>query len=76
MTHQYQDARRRTAFYRNTAQCFGYGRPCAYYPLCRANGDQAYRLCTDYVCAKFKIDHESDLGYGKGYALVNNEFIR
>jgi len=38
--------------------------------------DQAYRLCTEYVCAKFKIDHESDLGYGKGYALVNNEFTR
>jgi hypothetical protein len=38
--------------------------------------DQAYRLCTEYVLAKFKIDHESDLGYGKGYALVNNEFTR
>lgn len=38
--------------------------------------DQAYRLCTDYVCTKFNIDHESDLGYGKGYALVNNEFTR
>jgi len=38
--------------------------------------DQAYRLCTEYICAKFKIDHESDLGYGKGYALVNNEFTR
>ncbi|MHB9131167.1 MAG: ATP-binding protein [Armatimonadota bacterium] len=38
--------------------------------------DNAFRLCTDYICAKFKIDHESDLGYGKGFALVNNEFLR
>lgn len=38
--------------------------------------DVSYRLCTDYICRKFKIEHESDLGYGKGYALVNNEFQR
>ena len=25
---------------------------------------------------KLKIEHESDLGYGKGYAIVNNEFQR
>ena len=33
-------------------------------------------MCSDYVCAKFKIEHESDLGYGKGWALINNEFYR
>jgi intein/homing endonuclease len=38
--------------------------------------DNAYRMCADYICAKFKIDHESDLGFGKGYALINNEFHR
>jgi hypothetical protein len=38
--------------------------------------DNAYRMCADYVCKKFKIEHESDLGYGKGYALINNEFQR
>ena len=38
--------------------------------------DNAYKLCSEYVCAKFKIDHESDLGYGKGWALVNSEFQR
>ena len=36
----------------------------------------AYRLCTDYICKKFGINHESDLGFGKGYALINNEFQR
>lgn len=38
--------------------------------------DNAYRMCTDHICNKFKIKHESDLGYGKGYALINNEFQR
>jgi hypothetical protein len=38
--------------------------------------DNAYRMCVEHVCQKLKIEHESDLGYGKGYALVNNEFHR
>ena len=38
--------------------------------------DNAYRMCADHVCAKFKIEHESDLGYGKSWALINNEFHR
>ena len=38
--------------------------------------DNAYKFCTDYILKKFKIEHESDLGYGKGYALINNEFQR
>jgi hypothetical protein len=38
--------------------------------------DNAYRMCAEHVCQKFKIEHESDLGYGKGYALINNEFYR
>jgi hypothetical protein len=38
--------------------------------------DNAYKLCTEHVLRKFRIEHESDLGYGKGYALINNEFQR
>jgi AAA domain len=38
--------------------------------------DNAYKFCTDYVLKKHGIEHESDLGYGKGYALINNEFQR
>ena len=38
--------------------------------------DNAYRMCAEHVCQKFKVEHESDLGYGKGYALINNEFYR
>jgi hypothetical protein len=33
-------------------------------------------MCADYICRKFKIEHESDLGYGKGHSLVNSEFQR
>lgn len=38
--------------------------------------DNAYRFCTDYVCKKHKIDHPSDMGYGRGHALIFNEFQR
>jgi hypothetical protein len=38
--------------------------------------DNAYRMCADYVNKKAKVEHESDLEYGKGYSLVNSEFYR
>lgn len=38
--------------------------------------DNAYKFCVDYILRKFKVEHESDLAYGKGYAIVNNEFQR
>jgi hypothetical protein len=38
--------------------------------------DNAYRMCSEYILKKFEVAHESDLPYGKGYALVNNEFHR
>ena len=38
--------------------------------------DNAYRFCTEYILRKFKVDHEADLAFGKGYALINNEFQR
>ena len=38
--------------------------------------DNAYKFCADFILKKFKVEHESDLGYGKGYALINNEFQR
>lgn len=28
--------------------------------------DNACRMCAEHVCRKFRIKHESDLGYGKG----------
>jgi hypothetical protein len=38
--------------------------------------DNAYRMCAEYICRRYKVEHESDLEYGKGYALVNGEFHR
>jgi hypothetical protein len=38
--------------------------------------DNAYRMCSEHVCKANNVTHESDLQYGKGYALVNGEFHR
>ena len=38
--------------------------------------DNLYHLCRAYVCEKHKIEHEADMPYGKGYALIMNEFTR
>jgi hypothetical protein len=36
----------------------------------------AYQMCAEYICNKFSVPHQSDLSYGKGPSLVNNEFQR
>ncbi len=33
-------------------------------------------MCSDYVCAKHGIEYEGDMGHGKGWALVKNEWHR
>lgn len=38
--------------------------------------DNAFKLCADYVCRQNDVTHESELAYGKGYALIANEFLR
>ena len=38
--------------------------------------DNAFLMCADYICRKFKVEHAADLTYGKGYALISNEFQR
>ena len=40
------------------------------------SADWAQRLCTDCVCARLKIGGIEDLGYGKGYSYVYEEFGR
>jgi len=37
LTQNFLDARRRGVWYQNTSQCFQYGRPCSYFPLCRSD---------------------------------------
>jgi hypothetical protein len=39
LTQAFLDARRRGVFYQNTGFCFNYHRPCAYFPICRSNGN-------------------------------------
>ncbi|MCP4678071.1 MAG: PD-(D/E)XK nuclease family protein [Deltaproteobacteria bacterium] len=34
------DARRRDVWYQNTSNCFNWGRPCTYFPLCRSGGSK------------------------------------
>ena len=38
--------------------------------------DNLWLLCQQHVCGKHKVEHESDLAYGKGYALILTEFQR
>jgi hypothetical protein len=38
--------------------------------------DNLYKFCSDFICKRNNIQHESDLEWGKGYALVNDEFLR
>jgi hypothetical protein len=38
--------------------------------------DIAYKMCEQYICEKNNIEHLSDLGFGKGYNFVRDEFMR
>lgn len=38
--------------------------------------DLAYKMCEAFVCKKHKVEHPSDMPYGKGFNLVKDEFIR
>ena len=38
--------------------------------------DNAFKMCSDYVCTKHGIEYEGDMGHGKGWALVKNEWHR
>ena len=37
--------------------------------------EDIYQYCRNYYCKKLKIDHEADLGYGKGYDIIKNAFL-
>jgi hypothetical protein len=38
--------------------------------------DNAFKSCSDHICAKHNIEYEGDLAHGKGWALVKNEWHR
>lgn len=38
--------------------------------------DNLFSMCSFYICTKNKIQHESELDWGKGWKLVEEEFAR
>lgn len=44
--------------------------------VCIDTADNLLKFCSDYICKKEAISHPSDQGYGKGWALLNDEFKR
>ncbi|MBE3071300.1 MAG: ATP-binding protein, partial [Planctomycetes bacterium] len=38
--------------------------------------DNAFKFCSDHVCAQNNIQYEGDLDHGKGWAFVKNEWHR
>jgi hypothetical protein len=38
--------------------------------------DEAYRMCAEHVCQQRGVEYTGDLPRGKGYAMVNGEFMR
>lgn len=38
------------------------------------HADEAYKACQRFVCKREGIDHPSDENWGKGFAMVNDEF--
>ena len=38
--------------------------------------DNALNLCRLHICKKYGVEHEADLNFGKGYALILSEFSR
>ena len=38
--------------------------------------DNLYMWCASYICNKHSIEHESDLGFGKGYAAIKDELLK
>lgn len=48
LTQAILEARRRDAWYKNTSQCWAYGKPCPYWKLCRNPQGQEFLIETDY----------------------------
>lgn len=44
--------------------------------ICIDTVDNLFSMCSEYIRAKHKFEHESDLEYGKGWSLVGDEFER
>ncbi|HYE57379.1 MAG TPA: ATP-binding protein [Rhodothermales bacterium] len=49
---------------------------CRFQTVIIDTADLAYVRCQEHVLGQQKVLHESDLGFGKGWSLVQNEFRR
>ncbi len=38
--------------------------------------DNAFKFCSEHMCAKHNVEYEGDLPHGKGWAFVKNEWHR
>lgn len=38
--------------------------------------DNAFKFCSEHICAKHGVEYEGDLAHGKGWAFVKNEWHR
>jgi hypothetical protein len=38
--------------------------------------DNAFKFCSEHICAKHHLEYEGDMAHGKGWALVKNEWHR
>ena len=38
--------------------------------------DNAFKFCSEHICAKHNVEYEGDLPHGKGWAFVKNEWHR
>jgi len=50
--------------------------PGRFKSVCIDTLDNLWLYCRNYIIEKHKVEHESDLSYGKGYGLIQSEFQR
>jgi len=50
--------------------------PGRFKTVCIDTLDNLWFYCRNYIIEKHKVEHESDLSYGKGYGLIQSEFQR
>lgn len=44
--------------------------------VCIDTIDNLYKFCCEWGCKSLNIPHQSDAGFGKGYDVINSEFLR
>ena len=50
--------------------------PGQFKSVCLDTLDNLWSYCRNYIIEKYRVEHESDMSYGKGYSLVQTEFSR